>query len=66
MEQITPPTPMDEYQLKILIKRFFIHKDKGVRQTDNLRNVATRAYLIGYEQALKDLEEDLQKDSKTE
>lgn len=47
---------MDEYQLKVLIKRFFMHRDKKVRQTDNLRNIATRAYLIGYEQAKQDME----------
>lgn len=52
---MSQPPPMNEYQLKVLIKRFFMHKDKNVRQTDNLRNVATRAYAIGYEKALQDL-----------
>ncbi len=49
-----PAPPMQDYHLRVLIKRFFMHKDKGVRQTDNLRNVAIRAYEIGYEQAQQD------------
>lgn len=50
------PPPMQDHHMRVLIKRFFAHKDQGSRQTELLRNLATRAYLIGYEQAKQDLE----------
>lgn len=49
------PPPMQDHHMRVLIKRFFAHKDQGSRQTELLRNLATRAYLIGYEQAQQDL-----------
>lgn len=50
------PPPIQDHHMKVLIKRFFAQKEKGWRQTDLLRNLATRAYLIGYEQAQQDME----------
>ena len=50
------PPQMQDHHMRVLIKRFFAHKDQGSRQTELLRNLATRAYLIGYEQAKQDLE----------
>lgn len=60
-ELVTPP-PMDDHQVKALIKRFFAHKEKGSRLTQLLRNLITRSYLTGYEQAVQDLKKQNQID----